>query len=35
MRGPGGRVRVIIDGTVLADITRAIELRERGSMAWQ
>jgi len=28
-------VRVIIDGTVLADITRAIELRERGSMAWQ
>ena len=24
------RVRIIIDGTVLADTTRAIELRERG-----
>ena len=24
------RVRVIIDGTILADTTRAIELRERG-----
>jgi uncharacterized protein (DUF427 family) len=24
------RVRVVIDGTVLADTTRAIELRERG-----
>ena len=24
------RVRVVIDGTVLADATRAIELRERG-----
>ena len=25
------RVRVVIDGTVLADTTRAIELRERGN----
>lgn len=29
------QVRIVIDGTLLADTTRAIELRERGYPPWQ